>query len=72
MPVRTRRAVRSWGREDVSGLGQSTSFTPPSNPGNGNLRRVFDLQAEGNRIVAVVPVGDIIQVGSSSGTGYDP
>lgn len=53
-------------------LGQTLSFTPPPNPGNGNVWRVFDLMAEGDAIVAIVPINDFVQSPGSSGSAFDP
>ena len=55
----------------VPGLPQVMSFTPPSNPSNGNIWRVFDLHAEGTRIVDIVPINDFVN-GSATGPSYDP
>lgn len=55
----------------VPGLSQVMSFTPPSNPSNGNIWRVFDLHAEGTRILDIVPINDFVN-GSATGPSYDP
>ncbi len=57
----------------VPGLGQILAFDPPaSNAGNGNVWRVFDLHAEGNRIVSIVPINDYVQTASSTGPAFEP
>jgi hypothetical protein len=57
----------------VPGLGQILEFTPPaSNGSNGNVWRVFELQAEGSRIVGVRSINDFTQTGSSDGPAFHP
>jgi len=57
----------------VPGLGQIVSYqAPASNSGNGNVWRVFELHAEGSRIVDVVTLNDFVQSGGSTGPAFDP
>jgi hypothetical protein len=57
----------------LPGLGQIVSFTPPSSNGsNGNVWRVFDLHAEGDRIVAYTALGEYAQTSSSTGPAFEP
>ena len=57
----------------VPRLGQILELTPPaSNPRNGNVWRVFELQAEGSRVVGVSSINDYVQTGSSDGAVFHP
>jgi hypothetical protein len=57
----------------VPRLGQLLELTPPaSNPRNGNVWRVFELQAEGSRVVGVSSINDYVQTGSSDGAVFHP